>query len=85
MDLSEQVAIVTGASRGLGKAIAVALGKAGAKVACVDVSDELLAETVRRVTGDTLDAALRYFLNRFVVIITLIYGLLVWIRVCYLF
>ena len=35
VDLSGQVAIVTGASRGLGKAIALALGKSGAHVACV--------------------------------------------------
>ena len=35
VDLSGQVAIVTGASRGIGKAIALVLGKAGATVACV--------------------------------------------------
>ena len=35
VDLSGQVALVTGASRGLGRAIAVALGRSGAKVACV--------------------------------------------------
>lgn len=35
VDLSGQIAIVTGASRGIGRAIALALGAAGAKVACV--------------------------------------------------
>lgn len=45
VDLSGQTAIVTGASRGLGKAIALALGKAGAKVACVARNVEKLQET----------------------------------------
>jgi len=46
VDLADQVAIVTGAGRGLGRQIAVALAGSGAKVACVDVDDGLLAETV---------------------------------------
>ncbi len=45
-DLSGQVAIVTGAARGLGRAIAETLARCGAKVACVDVNAELLAQTV---------------------------------------
>ena len=45
-DLGGQVAIVTGAARGLGRAIAETLAQSGAKVACVDVKAELLAETV---------------------------------------
>lgn len=45
VDLSGQTAIVTGASRGLGKAIALALGEAGAKVACVARNIEKLQET----------------------------------------
>ena len=45
-DLAGQVAIVTGAARGLGRAIAETLAQSGAKVACVDVKAELLAETV---------------------------------------
>lgn len=44
VDLSGQTAIVTGASRGLGKAIALALGEAGAKVACVARNIEKLQE-----------------------------------------
>ena len=35
VDLSGQTAVVTGASQGLGKAIAQALAASGAKVACV--------------------------------------------------
>jgi len=45
-DLTDQVALVTGAARGLGRAIAMTLAGAGAKVACIDVNEETLAETV---------------------------------------
>jgi 3-oxoacyl-[acyl-carrier protein] reductase len=45
-DLSGLVAIVTGAARGLGRAIAENLARCGAKVACIDVNEELLAQTV---------------------------------------
>jgi 3-oxoacyl-[acyl-carrier protein] reductase len=46
VDLAGHVALVTGASRGLGRAIAIALGKNGAKVACVARDTGKLAETV---------------------------------------
>ena len=46
VDLSGRPAIVTGAARGLGRAIAVSLAAAGAKVACVDINTETLAETI---------------------------------------
>jgi 3-oxoacyl-[acyl-carrier protein] reductase len=46
VDLAGQVALVTGASRGLGRAIAIALGKSGAKVACAARDTSKLAETV---------------------------------------
>ena len=49
VDLSDQVAIVTGASQGLGRAMAVALGKNKARVGCVARSEDKLAETVKMI------------------------------------
>ena len=45
-DLSGQVAVVTGASQGLGKAVALALAGNGAKVVCLARNAEKLAATV---------------------------------------
>ncbi len=50
-DLSDQVALVTGASRGIGRAIAAALGACGAKVACVARNRDLLQGTVEAITA----------------------------------
>ncbi len=49
VDLSGQIALVTGASRGIGKAIAVALGQSGAKVACVARQREKLEEVASQI------------------------------------
>jgi 3-oxoacyl-[acyl-carrier protein] reductase len=51
VDLSNQVALVTGASRGIGKAIAIGIARCGAKVACVARDTAKLAETVSAITG----------------------------------
>src|SRR5262245_3832750 len=51
VDLAGQVALVTGASRGIGKAIAIGLGRCGAKVACVARDTTKLSETVAAITG----------------------------------
>lgn len=40
-----QVAVVTGAARGMGREVALALARAGADVACLDVREELLTTT----------------------------------------
>jgi 3-oxoacyl-[acyl-carrier protein] reductase len=56
-DLTGRSALVTGAARGLGRAIAITLADAGAKVACIDINEESLAETVStiRAAGGTAE------------------------------
>ena len=48
-DLEHKTTIVTGASRGLGKSIAIAFGKAGAKVACVATSKDNAKRTTEEI------------------------------------
>ncbi|MBO9521405.1 MAG: SDR family oxidoreductase [Nocardioidaceae bacterium] len=59
-DLRGKVAIVTGASAGIGRAIATTLGTAGAKVVCVGRDESRLGETVRAIeaAGGEAEAAL---------------------------
>lgn len=57
-DLSGQVAIVTGASQGLGKAVAIALGMNKATVVCLARNAEKLADVVSEIesAGGTAEA-----------------------------
>jgi NADP-dependent 3-hydroxy acid dehydrogenase YdfG len=50
-DLTDQVAIVTGASRGIGRAVALLLALQGAKVVAVARSEEELAELTNKTQG----------------------------------
>jgi NAD(P)-dependent dehydrogenase (short-subunit alcohol dehydrogenase family) len=56
-DLTGKKAFVTGASRGIGQVIAVALAQAGADLALVARSEEGLAETASRITALGREAA----------------------------
>ena len=51
MELVDRVAIVTGAARGIGKAIAMALAREGARVVVNDIDAECAAETVAEIVG----------------------------------
>ncbi|WP_101675883.1 SDR family oxidoreductase [Alloalcanivorax mobilis] len=48
MDINGKVVVVTGAGRGLGRAIAETLAARGARLACVDLNEDDLRDTVAR-------------------------------------
>lgn len=52
IDLSGKVAIVTGAAQGLGREMANALAKAGARVACSDINADAVKEAAAQIEKD---------------------------------
>ena len=53
--LAGKTAVVTGAGRGLGRAIAMALGGAGARIALSDRDEDALGETHQLATGEGIE------------------------------
>ena len=51
MDVNGKVALVTGAARGIGKAISVQLAKEGAQVIATDINKDDLGETYDELIG----------------------------------
>jgi 3-oxoacyl-[acyl-carrier protein] reductase len=52
VDLSHQVALVTGASQGLGREVALELARSGARVACVARTEAKLQDTVAAIAAE---------------------------------
>jgi len=53
MSLEGRVAIVTGASRGIGKAIAETLARRGADLVIADINDEIALATAKEISSET--------------------------------
>src|SRR2546425_788960 len=56
MDLSGALAVVTGATAGIGRAIAFALGRAGAKLAICSRTDQNVRATIAALFATRIDA-----------------------------
>lgn len=54
--LNDKVAIITGASKGIGKAIAMALGQQGAKIVLASRKQDAVDETARALISEGIDA-----------------------------
>ena len=56
--LKGKTAIVTGAGRGIGRAIAVGLAQAGANIVLVSRTEKQLLETQRMISSETISGTL---------------------------
>ena len=56
-ELKDKVALITGASKGLGKAMALALAEAGMKLALVSRDEKLLREVATQIAAAGSEAA----------------------------
>jgi len=55
MSLGNKVAVITGAAKGIGREVALAFGRAGAKVVLADVDEQRLALTGNQLLGEKIE------------------------------
>lgn len=60
MDLQDKVIVITGGGQGLGRAMAVKFAEHGAKIALIDLNEDLLQETIALV--ETTGSSAKYYL-----------------------
>ena len=60
MNLSNKTIVITGGGQGLGRSMAISLANHGAKLALIDLNEELLQETVKLV--EAAGSSAKYYL-----------------------
>lgn len=59
-DFNGKVAVITGGASGVGRSLAFALGRKGAKIAVGDVDKDAMAQVVRDLAGESIEAIVEY-------------------------